>query len=91
MSVSVLTRPGAVQVRESGDHSAINSWDRMPYIHDLGPGGPAKPTVVPLTRREHHNFILGTYSTQEAFDTVRARRLHLLVLGDLPPLAVARC
>jgi len=56
-------------VRESGDHSAINSWDRMPYIHDLGPGGKAKPTVIPLTRREHHNFILGTYSTQEAFDT----------------------
>jgi hypothetical protein len=23
-------------VRESGDHSAINSWDRMPYIHDVG-------------------------------------------------------
>ena len=56
-------------VRESGDHSAINSWDRMPYIHDLGPGGAGKPTVIPLTRREHHNFILGTYSTQEAFDT----------------------
>ena len=46
-------------VRESGDHSAINSWDRMPYIHDLGPGGAAKPTIIPLTRREHHNFILG--------------------------------
>lgn len=56
-------------VRESGDHSAINSWDRMPYIHDMGPGGKAKPTVIPLTRHEHHNFILGTYSTQEAFDT----------------------
>eukprot|EP01047_Picozoa_sp_COSAG01_P044279 COSAG01_NODE_3990_length_5458_cov_2.452323_3_plen_149_part_00 len=41
----------------------------MPYIHDLGPGGKSKPTVIPLTRREHHNFILGTYSTQEAFDT----------------------
>lgn len=56
-------------VRESGDHSAINSWDRMPYIHDMGPGGKGKPTVIPLTRHEHHNFILGTYSTQEAFDT----------------------
>jgi hypothetical protein len=41
----------------------------MPYVHDLGPGGKSKPTVIPLTRREHHNFILGTYSTQEAFDT----------------------
>ena len=41
----------------------------MPYIHDLGPGGKAKPTIIPLTRHEHHNFILGTYSTQEAFDT----------------------
>ena len=75
-------------VRESGDHSAINSWDRMPYIHDGGSsdggvgvgggggvarasGAPAsgKPTIIPLRRREHHNFILGTYSTQEAFDT----------------------
>ena len=37
----------------------------MPYIHDEG----GKPTVIPLTRHEHHNFILGTYSTQEAFDT----------------------
>ena len=52
-------------VRESGDHSAINSWDRMPYIHEVD----GKPTVIPYTRREHHNLILGTYSTQEAFDT----------------------
>lgn len=41
----------------------------MPYIHQMGPGGKAKPTIIPLTRHDHHNFILGTYSTQEAFDT----------------------
>jgi hypothetical protein len=54
-------------VRESGDHGPWNSWDRIPYITDLryanGTG-----SVLPLWREIHHNFILGTYNSQENID-----------------------
>jgi hypothetical protein len=54
-------------VRESGDHGPWNSWDRVPYITELRYGN-GTGSVLPLPRTIHHNFILGTYNTQEAID-----------------------
>ena len=72
-------------VRESGDHGPFNrcshgtvsacmhndlfplgSWDRVPYITDIATG---KPSIVPQFRELTRNFIIATYSSQEAIDT----------------------
>lgn len=53
-------------VRESGDHGPFNSWDRVPYISDIATG---KPSIVPQFREITQNFIVSTYSSQEAIDT----------------------
>ena len=71
-------------VRESGDHGPFNSWDRVPYITDMGmhrvfnkdnvtgdlPGHvlATGPSVLQLYRRIRYNFIMGVYSSQEAID-----------------------
>merc|ERR1711966_352076 len=52
--------------RESSDHGPWNSWDRVPYITDIRTG---KPSIVPADRHIHHNFVIGTYNSQEAIDT----------------------
>ena len=51
--------------RESGDHGPFNSWDRVPYIHNLR----GKSSVIPVFRNVHNNLVLATYQSQEAFDT----------------------
>ena len=53
-------------VRESGYHGPFNSWDRVPYITTIATG---KPSVVPAYRTITRNFIISTYSSQEAIDT----------------------
>ena len=66
-------------VRESGDHGPFNSWDRVPYITNIGmlrdyasPTGHAPangaPSVVPTFRQIRFNFVLDVYSSQEAID-----------------------
>eukprot|EP01061_Rhynchopus_euleeides_P006089 TRINITY_DN1516_c0_g1_i1.p1 TRINITY_DN1516_c0_g1~~TRINITY_DN1516_c0_g1_i1.p1 ORF type:complete len:336 (+),score=148.72 TRINITY_DN1516_c0_g1_i1:129-1010(+) len=71
-------------VRESGDHGPFNSWDREPFITDIGmhrtpskanvtgdlPGHePASgPSVLPQFRQIRHNFVFDVYSSQEAID-----------------------
>lgn len=45
-----------------------NSWDRVPYITELRYGN-GTGSIRPLDRLLHHNFILGTYNTQECIDT----------------------
>jgi len=52
-------------VRESGDHGPWNSWDRVPYITTIRTG---KPSIIPKDREIHHNFFVGTYSTQDDID-----------------------
>lgn len=52
--------------RESSDHGPWNSWDRVPYITDLRTG---KPSIIPADRHIHHNFVIGTYNSQETIDT----------------------
>ena len=44
------------------------SGDRVPYITELR-HGPGKPSIVPADRHIHHNFIIGTYNSQETIDT----------------------
>jgi len=38
----------------------------VPYITDLRTG---KPSIVPADRHIHHNFVIGTYNSQETIDT----------------------
>merc|ERR1712113_585846 len=52
--------------RESGDHGPWNSWDRVPYITRIGNGS---ASIIPAFQQIHHNFIGGTYQTQEGIDT----------------------
>jgi len=54
--------------RESSDHGPWNSWDRVPYITNLRHGA-SKPSIIPADREIHHNFIIGTYNSQEQIDT----------------------
>jgi hypothetical protein len=58
-------------VRESGDHGPYNSWDRVPYITDIGSAerGEGKSSVIPAWRHIRHNLMLSLYSSQEAIDT----------------------
>eukprot|EP00729_Bicosta_minor_P013034 gene13034-biopygen26109 len=41
--------------RESSDHGAFNSWDRLPYITTVRTG---KPSTIPAFNNVHHNFIV---------------------------------
>ena len=45
--------------RESGDHGAINSWDRLPYITTVATG---EPSTVPKPNDVHNNFIVANYA-----------------------------
>merc|ERR1711998_442510 len=45
--------------RESGDHGAFNSWDRLPYITTYNDG---TPSTVPKVNNVHNNFIVANYA-----------------------------
>eukprot|EP00931_Biecheleriopsis_adriatica_P028735 TRINITY_DN17128_c0_g1_i4.p1 TRINITY_DN17128_c0_g1~~TRINITY_DN17128_c0_g1_i4.p1 ORF type:complete len:907 (+),score=123.99 TRINITY_DN17128_c0_g1_i4:215-2722(+) len=45
--------------RESGDHGAFNSWDRLPYITTMKDGS---PSTVPRRNNVHNNFIVANYA-----------------------------
>ena len=40
---------------ESGDHGAINTWDRVPYLTTIKTG---EPSYEPAVTHIHHNFIV---------------------------------
>jgi hypothetical protein len=40
---------------ESGDHGAINSWDRQAFITSVATG---QPSFIPAVTHIHHNFIV---------------------------------
>ena len=47
--------------RESSDHGAFNSWDRLPYLTTVA--DPTKPpTTIPAWNNVHHNFIVANYA-----------------------------
>jgi len=45
--------------RESSDHGAFNSWDRLPYITRIRDGSRSS---VPGWNNMHHNFIVANYA-----------------------------
>ena len=45
--------------RESSDHGAFNSWDRLPYVTDIRDG--STPSTVPAFNEAHHNLIVSNY------------------------------
>ena len=51
--------------RESGDHGAINSWDRQPFSSDLRDG---TPSFVPTPRNISYNFIISNYGAGSGLD-----------------------
>jgi hypothetical protein len=43
---------------ESGDHGAINTWDRQAFLTTVATG---KPSIVPAETNIHNNFIVSDY------------------------------
>ena len=54
------------QCRESGDHGAMNSWDRTAYISDVKYG---RPSYEALMNQVNNNFIIANYGASQGFDT----------------------
>jgi hypothetical protein len=46
--------------RESSDHGAFNSWDRLPYITTIGDG--STPSTIPAWNNVHSNFIVANFA-----------------------------
>ena len=54
------------QCRESGDHGAMNAWDRTAYISDVYNG---KPSYTAQMNGVYNNFIIANYGASQGFDT----------------------
>lgn len=54
------------QCRESGDHGAMNSWDRTAYISDVKYGTPSYEAQM---NEVNNNFIIANYGASQGFDT----------------------
>lgn len=54
------------QCRESGDHGAMNSWDRTAYISDVKYG---TPSYTAQMNGVYENFIIANYGASQGFDT----------------------
>jgi len=54
------------QCRESGDHSAMNAWDRTAYISDVYDG---TPSYTAQMNNVNNNFIIANYGASQGFDT----------------------
>ena len=46
--------------RESSDHGAFNSWDRLPHVTDVRDGH--TPSTIPAVNDVHNNFIVSNYA-----------------------------
>ena len=54
------------QCRESGDHGAMNAWDRTAYISDVKYGTPSYEAQM---NSVNNNFIIANYGASQGFDT----------------------
>jgi len=54
------------QCRESGDHGAMNAWDRTAYLSDVKYG---KPSYEAQMNSVDHNLIIANYGASQGFDT----------------------
>ena len=52
--------------RETGDHGVINSWDRLPFIQDVQPGG--LPSTTKLFDVISRNVFIANYQCMAAVD-----------------------
>ena len=52
-------------VRETSDHGNFNSWDRQPYLTDVGPD---PPSLNPAENYITHNFIISNYHSAWPID-----------------------
>eukprot|EP00040_Diaphanoeca_grandis_P010287 m.52629 g.52629 ORF g.52629 m.52629 type:complete len:878 (+) comp21637_c0_seq1:31-2664(+) len=50
--------------RESGDHGAMNSWNRQPFLHDLR----GEPSFNPLPTTIENNFVFANYGSSQGVD-----------------------
>jgi len=46
--------------RESSDHGAFNSWDRMPFVTMVRDG--VTPSSIPADNNFHHSFVVSNYA-----------------------------
>ena len=53
--------------RESGDHGAMNSWDRMPFMHNIASGGGAA-SYSPALSETTGMFIIANYGSSQGYD-----------------------
>lgn len=53
--------------RESGDHGAMNSWDRMPFLTRVASGGGAA-SYAPAPTETKGNFVIANYGSSQSFD-----------------------
>jgi hypothetical protein len=54
------------QCRESGDHGAMNAWDRTAYLSDVKYG---EASYEAQMNSVDHNFIIANYGASQGFDT----------------------
>ena len=53
--------------RESSDHAVFNSWDRQPFLTEVGQKAPA-PDLNPSYNLIARNFFIGNYGASLAID-----------------------
>ena len=53
--------------RESGDHGAMNSWDRMPFLHNIASGG-GEATYAPALSETVGMFLIANYGSSQGYD-----------------------
>jgi hypothetical protein len=53
--------------RETGDHGVFNSWDRLPYLQDVQPGG--APSTKKLFDVISRNLFIANYECMAAVDS----------------------
>merc|ERR1719424_1772094 len=63
--------------RESSDHGAFNSWDRLPYLTDIRDG--KTPSTIPAMNDFSQNFIVSNYAADGGcFDNDDGSSYYLL-------------
>eukprot|EP01048_Picozoa_sp_COSAG05_P002817 COSAG05_NODE_122_length_17611_cov_47.044655_15_plen_83_part_00 len=50
----------------SGDHGAMNSWDRTAYISDVKYGSPSYEAQM---NQVNNNYVIANYGASQGFDT----------------------
>lgn len=51
--------------RESGDHGAINTWDRTPFLTTIRTGA---PSLIPAYNNVSGNMIISNYNSFDGID-----------------------